>query len=373
MKNKRVEPMIGMGKRILFLLIMGFTVIAPGISAQADTSFLMTLLRDVRPPSFCNEPVPARLPDIRERFEKELLLMADNRPQVILWLKRARRYFPQIEKILNANKLPLDFKYMAVVESALRPHARSNRAAVGFWQMLKHTGRKYGLRIDRYIDQRRNLTASTQAAACYLLKLKEIFGSWTLAAAAYNMGEKGLEAEILAQKTKDFYRLYLPLETQRFVIRILVVKAIFQDPARFGFVLEQSDYYQPPAVAQTRVECSKQIPIQLVAQAANTQFKKIKDLNPELRGHYLVAGKYTLLIPTAGAKGFAKRFKRLAMAYAKNVQSRIYIVEKGDNLSMIAQRFEVPLTALIIWNRIDLKKPLQPGTRLIVRPADNGK
>lgn len=359
-----------MRKIIFFILILGLAGFGPvfGSASSAKTTSLLGALRKTQPPSFCNEPVPEKTPDLRERFEKEFMLMVSNRPQVILWLKRAHRHFPEIEKILAKNGLPQDFKYMAVIESALRPHARSGKKAVGFWQMLRQTGRKYGLRIDRQIDQRRNLAASTQAAANYLLELKAMFGSWTLAAAAYNMGEAGLMAEILAQETKDFYRLYLPLETQRFVFRILVAKMIFNNPARFGFELHKSDYYLAPAVALTRVACTREVPVQLVAQSARTDFKRIKDLNPELRGHYLAAGEYEIKIPAAGSNGFTKRFNRLALSHAKNIKNRLYIVQKGDNLSMIAERFGVPLTALIIWNRIDLRQAIQPGARLIVRP-----
>jgi membrane-bound lytic murein transglycosylase D len=368
--HDQFEPKDAMRKIFFLALIVGLAGIGPAALAapSSNTSFLPALLRTVKPPPFCNEPVPLKVPGMRERFEKELMLMVFNQPQVILWLKRGHRHFPEIEKILARHGVPLEFKYMAVVESALRPHARSGKKAVGFWQMLSQTGRKYGLRVDRHVDQRRNLTASTNAAARYLLELKEMFGSWTLAAAAYNMGEKGLMAEILAQKANDFYRLYLPMETQRFVFRILVVKAIFKNPERFGFVLQKNDYYVAPQVALTQVDCKKEIPIRLVAQAASTDFIRIKELNPELRGHYLVAGKYDIKIPVTGAKGFAKRFNALALAHGKNIENRIYIVQKGDNLSLIAEHFKVPLAALIIWNRIDLRRPIQPGTRLIVRP-----
>ena len=141
--------------------------------------------------NFCGEPVPMDNPDVRERFERELLLALWNRPQVILWLKRAGRYFPHVENLLKKNGMPDDLKYVAVAESALKPHAGSSRGAVGFWQFVRGTGRRYGLTINERIDQRRNLFASTGAAIRYFKDLHAEFGSWTLSAAAYNMGGKG--------------------------------------------------------------------------------------------------------------------------------------------------------------------------------------
>ncbi|MBW2174132.1 MAG: lytic transglycosylase domain-containing protein, partial [Deltaproteobacteria bacterium] len=138
---------------------------------------------------FCGEQVPLEIQEVRERLEKEVLLSAWNRPQVILWLKRVPRYFPHIEEMLEESKMPDDLKYLPVVESAFLPHARSNKKAVGFWQFMSATGRKYGLVVNRQVDERRNFFASTRAALKYLKELHSIFGSWTLAVAAYNMGE----------------------------------------------------------------------------------------------------------------------------------------------------------------------------------------
>ena len=127
---------------------------------------------------------------MRERFEKEFLLSLGNSVQVILWLKRSRRYLPYIGKMLKQNGLPDDLKYVAVAESALRPHAGSKKGAMVFWQFMRSTGRTYGLTIDRKKDERRNFYRSTDAAIKYFKYLHNEFGSWTLSAAAYNMGRK---------------------------------------------------------------------------------------------------------------------------------------------------------------------------------------
>jgi len=327
------------------------------------------LFESARPPaslSYCDEPVALGTDDTRERFEKEMLLTLWDRPQVALWIKRSTRYLPVIESMLEAAGLPDDLKYVAVAESALRPHAGSRKGAIGFWQFMAATGRKYGLQIDSEKDERRNIFRSTEAAIAYLKDLYGLFGSWTLATAAYNMGEHGLETEILAQKTNDYYRLYLPLETQRYLFRIYCAKLILSNPQAYGFKFGPADLYPPIEYDRASVECFQPTPLQLVAEAAGTHFKKIKDLNPELRGHYLAAGLHTLLLPPGGSRGFDTRLKRLSEEWMANREDRIYVVRDGDSLTSIASRFGVPLKALIIWNRLEKNKYIHPGQRLVI-------
>jgi len=355
-----------LGVAVIVIGILSTRVMAGDVNGMAEIPTLVSALRIETSLEFCGEKVPIEDQEIRERFEKDLLLALWDRPQVILWLKRAPRYLPYIEQMLKDSGLPGDLKYMAVAESALRPHAGSSRGAIGFWQFTPATGRKYGLVIDEYRDERRNVFAATVAAIRYLKQLYEDLGSWTLAAAAYNMGEEGLMAEMLAQGTQDYYRLYLPLETQRYIFRILSVKLILSDPLTYGFTLTEKETYPPLSFDRVEVDCPEEIPIRIVAEAGNTHFKAVKDLNPELRGHYLARGKHTILIPKGGATDFQDRFRVLQEAYSANRKEKIYVVKPGDNLSVIADKFGVPLAALIIWNRIDLNHPIHPGDRLVV-------
>lgn len=321
--------------------------------------------------SFCGEVVPLEDPEVRERMEKELLLSLWDRDQAILWLKRSTRYLPVIEAMLSQAGLPDDLKYIALAESALRPHVGSPKGAIGFWQFMPETGRLYGLTVNEFIDQRRSLNASTKAAVTYLSMLYEKFGSWSLAAAAYNMGEEGLQAEILTQGVSNYYRLYLSLETQRYLFRILSAKLILKHPERYGFHLQDGDYYPPLRFASVELTCYEETSLTVVAQAAQTDFKKIKDLNPELRGHYLAAGTYTLAVPENTPSGLQKRFDKIHQEWSQQRQERIYIVQSGDNLSTIAEQFRVPLAAILIWNRINMNSPLHPGDRLIIYPVEN--
>jgi len=334
-----------------------------------ESSLLPCLVASLRlegPLSFCDETVPVDEQEVRERYEKELLLALANRAQVILWLKRSSRYLPYIEKSIREWQIPDDLKHVAFAESALLPHAGSSKGAVGYWQFIPSTGRKLGLTINTRIDERRNIFTSTQAALRYFKELRQTFGSWTLAAAAYNMGEDRLMAEILEQGTNNYYHLHLPLETQRFVFRILSVKIILSEPAKYGFHLEEGDYYQPPAFDAIQLDCTRETPVRVVAQAAGTHFKAIKDLNPQIRGHYLPPGSHKVLIPKGAAAGFSSRYSKALSKYLSTLKGSVYIVKQGDNLSMIADRFGVPLLSLVIWNGLDVARPIHPGERLVI-------
>ena len=331
-----------------------------------QTPSLMSAARISEQLDFCGEPMNPEILKNRERLEKELLLTIWDRPQVVLWIKRSARFMPLIQEMLKQNNMPDDIKYIAIVESALRPHVGSRKGAIGFWQFIDSTGRRYGLQIDAEKDERRNIFTSTRAAIAYFKDLYEDLGSWTLAAAAYNMGEEGLKSEILAQKTNDFYRLYLPLETQRYVFRILAAKLILTDPRRYGFSYTQEDLFTPLEFDRIKIKCFQDTPIHIIAQAAETYFKVIKDLNPEIRGHYIAAGNHTILIPKGSSAGFRARYKALVDQWQANKKERVYVVKEGDNLSNIAERFNVPLKALIIWNRLEKKKHIYPGDRLVI-------
>jgi hypothetical protein len=356
------------------LIVMIFT----GLSTAQETAqqpapgwpSLMTDIRISQPLDFCGEPVALDHQEVRERLEKELLLTLWDRPQVALWIKRSTRYMPIIENMLQKNNMPDDMKYVAIIESALRPHAGSRKGAIGFWQFLKSTGQKYGLRINAEIDERRNIFASTLAAINYFKDLYAMLGSWTLSAAAYNMGELGLQSEMVSQKSDNYYRLYLPLETQRYIFRIIAAKIILTNPGRFGYHFTDQDLYPPLAFDRINIECFQDTPIQIVAQAAGTYFKAIKDLNPEIRGHFLAAGTHSLLIPKGAAEGFDERFKELIQDWQATNQERVYVVQQGDNLTSISERFNVPLPALLIWNRLDGRKPIHPGDRLVIYPNE---
>lgn len=353
---------------VLLLSANAAPAAAPATGDGPGRCLPVSAYRVSAPLNFCGENVPLENPDVRERMERELLISAWNQPQVILWMKRSGRYMPAIERMLRESGMPEDLKYVAIAESALKPHAGSSKGAKGVWQFMEGTGVRYRLKVDDDFDERRNFHASTRAALKYLRDLYAMFGSWTLAAAAYNMGEAGLQSEMILQKVSSYYHLYLPLETQQYVFRILSAKLILSNPSHYGFQLPAEDLYAPQAVERITVLCPEDTPVQIVAEAANTYFKMIKDLNPEIRGHHLPPGRHDLLIPRGAADGFQSRFEALFSRWLADRKTNIHVVKKGESLAMIAERFHVPVQAIAAWNRISVKKKIYPGERLIVFP-----
>ncbi|NMC91655.1 MAG: transglycosylase SLT domain-containing protein [Smithella sp.] len=350
------------------LLISVIGVSASYAQTKAPPSAGQAILEAIRinePLDFCGEPVPLDDPDVRERLERELLVSLDNSDDIILWLKRANRYFPDVEKVLKAQSLPDDLKYITIAESSLRPLAFSNKGAAGYWQFIEGTGKKYGLEISGDIDERRNVHRATQAAVTYLKDLHDLFGSWTLAAAAYNMGEDGLKSEMLIQKVNNYYQLYLNQETQRYVFRILAAKIIMSNPERFGYSLSKSDLYAPRHSETVEIKAPEPVPLHIIAGAANTYFKIIKDLNPQIKYYSLPAGTYSIHIPAGQAAGFHERYEKLLADWIALKNDSVYVVKKGDTLTGIAKQFNVPYRALTIWNNVGGRK-ISPGDKLYI-------
>ncbi|MGE0085462.1 MAG: transglycosylase SLT domain-containing protein [Desulfococcaceae bacterium] len=370
---KHILRKLSAGLMSLFIL-MGGAAFAQSFPPETIPS-LISAIRVPGPLDFCGEKVPLHETEIREDMEKELLLSIWERAQVILWIKRSGRYMPYIEKILRQNSMPDDLKYVAIVESSLLPHIGSSKGAVGYWQFIPDTGRRYGLRVDKDMDERRNFFSATRAAMSYFQKLHQDLGSWTLAAAAYNMGEYGLQRRIEEQKTNDYYHLYLPLETQRYVYKILAAKLILSDPEKYGFQLKQEDIYLPRQFDRVRMEISEDtVSLQLIAEAAGTWFKTIKDMNPEIRGNSLAPGSHDILIPKGKAQGFQERFAALVQREQAEKQAReaalkeiVYVVRRGDYLSAIAERFKVPMSDLLRWNSLRYNSKVHPGQKLIIK------
>ncbi|MCX5850385.1 MAG: transglycosylase SLT domain-containing protein [Deltaproteobacteria bacterium] len=338
---------------------------------QSDGQSLINALKISEPLTFCNEPVPLSDPDVKERLERELLVSLDDNDNVILWLKRSNRYFPYIEKVLKNNSLPDDLKYIVIAESSLKPLATSNKGAVGFWQFIESTGNKYSMKINNDIDERRNFFISTEAAINYLKDLYAIFGSWTMTAAAYNMGEEGLKTEMLVQKVNNYYQLYLNQETQRYVFRILAAKMILSNPEKYGYYLTKDDLYKPVQSDRVEITANHPVPIYIIAQAANTYFKVIKDLNPHIKNYYLSAGKYNILLPKGASSGFSERYENILKQWRDEKEKSVYTVKKGENLSTIANRFNVSIKAIMIWNGIANAKNVSPGDKLFIFPSPN--
>jgi len=251
--------------------------------------------------NFAGESVPLVDPDVYERMDRELLVNTYWQSNALLLMKRANKYFPVIEPILEEEGIPEDFKYLAVIESGLT-QAVSPARAVGFWQILEGTGKEYGLEINDNVDERYNVEKSTRVAADYLKKAKARFGSWTLAAASYNAGQYGVDKQLDRQKVDGYYDLLLGEETGRYVFRILALKEIMTNPEKYGFSFTESDLYEFIPVKKVRVDTVvKDFPD--FAEQFGINYKILKVHNPWLRDDHLKNAsrkEYFIDIPEEG-------------------------------------------------------------------------
>ena len=245
------------------------------------------------------EEIPIHSSEIWERIDKELLKNTYWQSNTMLYFKRAHKYFPIIEPILEKYNIPDDFKYLAVIESGLE-NVVSPAGAAGFWQILKGTAREYGLEVNSAIDERYNLEKSTIVACKYLQEAYNKFGNWTMAAASYNMGKNGARRKIIEQESDNYYNLHLNSETARYVFRIIAVKEIMQNPKRYGFMFRESDLYSMPNFQSIKVD-STISNLSDFAKSYSVNYKLLKQFNPWLRGMSLPdksRKKYILKIPT---------------------------------------------------------------------------
>ncbi len=224
-------------------------------------------------------------------------------------MKRARRYFPQIEKQLNAMNLPEDLKYLAIAESGLRPYAVSSAGAAGAWQFIPSTGEKYGMRGNRGIDERFDFFKATEGALTYLKTLYEEFRSWPLAMAAYNAGEIRIRREVALQRTSDYFHLDLPLETERYVYRIVAAKIILSNPKKYGFSLDEKQLYDGLQWERVQIELPIPLPIIEVALAIGVYYKDIKEMNLHLTGEVIPSGVQALNLPPGSSEKFWTFFR----------------------------------------------------------------
>jgi membrane-bound lytic murein transglycosylase D len=268
-------PMTGVVAREESLL--PFTEPAPGFVAKA-----------IQLPSslaFADEDVPLQIADVRERLDRELQINSYLHSSTLFIMKRAGRWLPAMEKILKENNIPEDFKYLPLIESALL-NAVSPAEAVGFWQIVKSAGKFYGLEINAEVDERYDPIKSTHAACRYLQDAHRKFGNWTLAAASYNRGMNGLQKAIDNQKVKSYYELFLNEETSRYLFRLLAMKEIMENPAKYGFELADEELYQPEPVRYVEVNQTIKSWVDFSLKHG-TNYKTLKRLNPWLRDEKL--------------------------------------------------------------------------------------
>ncbi|MCS6968178.1 MAG: lytic transglycosylase domain-containing protein [Bernardetiaceae bacterium] len=282
---------------VLTLVSSSLLVVADSSSLSSDSLKRKTAIQSVGVfplPSrleFAGEAVPLEDAEIRERLEREIIQNAYKHSATILILKREKRWRQLITRILKEQDVPEDFFYLAVAESELDEYAQSPVGALGFWQFIRNTANKYGLEVSDQVDMRRDPIASTYAACRYFKEAYRKFSNWTLVAASYNRGIAGIENALKAQKVSSFYDLYLNRETYRYVMRILALKLIMENPSEYGFNISESDKYPPYLTKQVQIDTTINDLPQFALERGIT-YKILKIYNP-----WLNSSDYRLVVP----------------------------------------------------------------------------
>lgn len=287
---------LGMVTLAGLLLVSAYT--KPDSLSKPTTTLLSeeapdeTLVQNVAAPptpdaiDFAGAPLPMDNFDAVERFDRELIANCFRHSATFVYLKRANRYFPIIEPILEAQGMPDDLKYLAVAESGLA-NAVSPAGARGFWQFMPGSAKDRGLEVNSEIDERYHLEKATIAACAYLREAHQDLGDWMLAAASYNMGKGGLKKRLREQKSTTYFDLNLNNETSRYVLRIMALKEIMQHPARYGFNLTEKDLYAPLPPHKIITVKSSVSSWADFAQEHKTSYRMLKVYNPWLRSSSL--------------------------------------------------------------------------------------
>ncbi|HSB68778.1 MAG TPA: LysM peptidoglycan-binding domain-containing protein [Candidatus Methylomirabilis sp.] len=275
--------------------------------------------------------------------------------------ERASRHLPIMRKIFREKELPEDLLNLAFIESAVNPRAVSRAKAAGIWQFIPSTGRVYGMRTSWWVDERRDPEKSTRGAAEYLRNLYRMFNSWPLALAAYNAGEGAVQRAIDRQRTRDFWKLRLPKETQLFVPAFMAMTVISKEPERYGFSPPPED---PPTT--DTVVLAHPTPLKIIAHAARTTVERIQTLNPELLRWSTPPDvrNYRLRIPA----GLRDEFQEVLAGIppeqrAPWVEHR---VRKGETPALIAKRYGVDLQVILDMNQLRKRQPLKAGGTILV-------
>lgn len=293
---------------LIFIAIVSFNFLSPeekndkidDIIHQREFNSYFRSYTLVTPDSvgFAGEYTPLYAEDIWERYDKEIHKNVYWQSNTLFYFKRANKYFSIIEPILKKNNIPDDFKYLAIIESGLE-NVVSPAGASGFWQFMKGTAKDYGMEVNSEVDERYNLEKSTQAACEYLQKAYDKFGNWTMAAASYNVGMNGLSRRSKEQNSNNYYDLFLPTETSRYVFRLLAIKEIFENKSKYGFNLRERDLYKVIETKKINVS-DKNIELSVFADSVGINYKILKQHNPWLRDKKLTnkSGKtYLFTIP----------------------------------------------------------------------------
>lgn len=304
---------------------------------------------------------------INEKVEQFIhYFQTTRRDRFVTWLARSGRYIPVMKKLLKEYGLPEDLVYMAFIESGFDPYAYSRSKAVGPWQFISLTGKRYGLRVNWWVDERRDPEKSTIAAAKYLKDLYETFACWYLAAAGYNAGEYKIVKAMKRYRTEDFWKLtkvrYLKRETKNYVPLMIAAALVAKDPEKYGF--DDVEYQEP--LRYEKVKVPELTSLSLVSKACGTSLEEIKNLNPELRRGVTPPNEtdYEIKIPSCKKGLFLVTFEILQPF--EKFEFKTHLVKKGETLKGIAKRYRVDLDPLLEINQLTKTSRIFKGTILSI-------
>lgn len=282
------------------------------------------------------------------------------------YLSRSGRYIRMMKNILREEGLPEDMAYLPLVESGFNTRAYSRRRAAGPWQFIAATAKRYGLRVDWWVDERRDPVKSTRAAARYLNDLYEMFGSWSLAMAAYNAGETKIRRALRRTKSREYWELlytrYIRFETKNYVPNFIAARLIATNPEAYGFtdVVYEDDFVFDEVTLQSPLT------LDVIAKCAETTVREIKELNPELRRWSTPPHiqNYKVRIPRGMREKFQANLSKIPEG--KRFTVKVYRVKRGDTVSEIAHKTGVPQRVIISYNKLNRRGFITVGQKLLI-------
>lgn len=299
-----------------------------------------------------------------QRVEKAIKFFQTNgRDQFEIWLKRFTIYQDLVSEILEKYAMPPEILYLALIESGMNPKAYSRANAVGMWQFIYSTGKRYGLKRTWYVDERRDPRKATEAAVRYLTDLYGIFEDWYLAMSAYNAGQGRIQRAINLHETSNYWQLYsLPRETRNYIPTYLAAALICRDPAKYGFTIPTAD-----PLKYDEVELAHSAELAVLARCAGISVRELRYLNPELRQSATPSeGKYWLKIPTGRSAEFEKVFSAIPESQRFAPEYLVHRVRYGQTLWDISRKYKVSIHELASVNRIRNRHKIRVGQKLTI-------
>jgi membrane-bound lytic murein transglycosylase D len=350
---------------------------APQVTLRDVESFRVT---DPEGPKVTDEELEEIPTEINPLVNKWVdYFQGRGRPHMERYLARSSRYMKLMKKILRQNGLPEDLVYIALIESGFTYKATSRAAAVGYWQFIKGTGKRYGLEINSLIDERRDPVMSTQAAAEYFKGLYSVFGSWYLAMASYNVGENRVKREVMNHYTRDFWELAakrrFPKETINYIPKFIAAKLIGNNPEKYGFV--NIEYQNPIEFEHVKLE--KPVNLRIMAEKMGIDYDDLKDLNPKFKGEIapMKSAGLELRVPLGQIQAALAAAPTASVERVEYVadagETQVYKIKSGDSLYTVARKYKTTVAWLRDMNDLKKGRKLRIGQRIAVPDRSSRK